>query len=495
MTAISRRTLLQTGAAFTLWDWTASAIPARAVAPLVRYNIRSREGEKMLAIYDKAVGEMLRRPDKQPCSWLFQWYTHMVRDDRSKSSEISRIYGSGSSPDHALALAAWDTCQSHQGQREDFFLPWHRLYVLYFEEIIQRVSGEKRFTLPYWNYTDPSDRALPARFRSPGPLFRAERNPGVNTGTAIDVAGGVPIDLAAMKSAIYTDSPSDAGFCSNLDNQVHGAVHVDVGNGVGMGSIPWAARDPIFWLHHCNIDRIWASWNKAGGANLNDPAFLAQTFVFADGACEQVTGKVGDVMETEPLGYVYDDYLPRPPGSAPFLVASLAARFALHAATLQESGPIALGASLVSVPLKAQQIPQLNVPEGPNAFAQQLQAIGPERPYYLRLNDIRAARQPEAGYDVYLDLPEGATTSRESPSYVGAINFFGATPHHDAEMKMPMPTPATAQRDASFVVTDVVARLKAAGRLTEAPKVSFAPTGRPSDGSLPTVGSVALVSS
>ena len=33
-------------------------------------------------------------------------------------------------------------------------------------------------------------------------------------------------------------------------------------------------RDPIFWLHHCNIDRLWQEWNEAGGVNTNDVLWL-----------------------------------------------------------------------------------------------------------------------------------------------------------------------------------------------------------------------------
>ncbi|HKO08858.1 MAG TPA: tyrosinase family protein, partial [Alphaproteobacteria bacterium] len=62
------------------------------------------------------------------------------------------------------------------------------------------------------------------------------------------------------------------GFCATLDFGLHGNVHVWVGNNQGMASVPWAANDPIFWMHHCNIDRLWASWNKG---NCKNPAYAA----------------------------------------------------------------------------------------------------------------------------------------------------------------------------------------------------------------------------
>ena len=68
-----------------------------------------------------------------------------------------------------------------------------------------------------------------------------------------------------------------------LDNGLHGNVHVLTGNGTNMGSVPFAANDPVFWAHHCNIDRLWASWNKdPNRVNPNTPSFLNQTFTFSD---------------------------------------------------------------------------------------------------------------------------------------------------------------------------------------------------------------------
>jgi hypothetical protein len=58
----------------------------------------------------------------------------------------------------------------------------------------------------------------------------------------------------------------------SLDQNIHGTVHVFVGNGQGMGSVPWAAGDPIFWMHHSNIDRLWVSWNQTH----TNPTHVAQ---------------------------------------------------------------------------------------------------------------------------------------------------------------------------------------------------------------------------
>ncbi|CAI0654038.1 unnamed protein product [Colletotrichum noveboracense] len=56
----------------------------------------------------------------------------------------------------------------------------------------------------------------------------------------------------------------DYGFFSKLtEDTIHGAGHQGVGGMYGVLSDIWASPgDPLFWLHHCNIDRSWWSWQS-----------------------------------------------------------------------------------------------------------------------------------------------------------------------------------------------------------------------------------------
>jgi len=509
MQRISRRTVVRAGAIaaastpFFGFERFARAQPA---AKVIRHDVATAEGQDMLKIYASAVGKMMATTNSapgDPRSWLFQWYTHAVPDNRRKASEIKRIYTKRSDPNRALATAMWDTCEAHHpsSKGENFFLPWHRLYVGFFEQIIRNVSGAPEFTLPYWNYTDsdPNNRSLPKQFRLAndavwGPLFRRNRNSAVNQGTPVDEApGGSPMTLDAMKSSVYVDVGSDAGFCSNVDNDPHGVLHGNVGNSRGMGQVPWAANDPIFWLHHCNIDRIWASWAKAGGKNPNDATFRNTMYRFVDGSGNGVQGKVSDILELQDLDYEYDRYLDRPPGSAPFLAPSARLSPAVHAVSRQISGPVRLGASATSVALATQPVARLNLPSGANTLAAQVQAEASDRVYYLRLNDVRAPFAPDTGYEVYLGHTGEAAPSRSDPSFVGSLSFFGVA-SREANADHPAAT-TLKPKNFSFLVTDVVKRLHQAGRLTEEPKITLVPAGAPSEGSAPTIGSVSLVSS
>jgi tyrosinase len=446
----------------------------------------------MLRIFADAVGRMMAMPEADPRGWVFQWDIHAVRDDRSKGSEVARLYPNMSDPDRTLAEAVWDTCEAHFNPlRVNFFLPWHRMHLIWFERLVRNITGAAQFTMPYWNYTDPDQRTLPRQFRIPddrlwGPLFRADRNPGVNDGRAIDQVGEAPLGLNAMMSSVYDDTlDGDAGFCANLDNAPHSAVHIDVGTRErGMGAVSWAANDPIFWLHHCNIDRIWASWNRVGGRNPTDERFLAQAFSFVDESGKAARGKVADVLDTAALGYAYDRYLARPSGSVPFASAS-GSHFTEHAASRVLSGPVNLGAAPTIVGLGA---------SGANPYFARLRAASlARRPFYLRVAGVRITRQPGVSYEAHLNPAPLATPNRTSPSYVGTINVFGAVVH--GAQTGPGPPPYTNPRNYSFVITDLVRDLLRSGQLTQPPRAMLVPTGRLRPGAGPTIDNVSLVSS
>lgn len=70
-----------------------------------------------------------------------------------------------------------------------------------------------------------------------------------------------------------------------------------------MGAVPWAAGDPVVWVHHCMIDRLWASWNAGGRANPTNATFPNQTFTFADPRGNRVLARIGDFLDISRLGY------------------------------------------------------------------------------------------------------------------------------------------------------------------------------------------------
>ena len=186
---------------------------AAAAPPMIRYNVTSVNGLKMLKIYRDTVGTMMSTAEPSPIGWLFQWYTHNVRSDRTKAGELARVYPAPSAQ-KTLATAMWNTCQAHHaGDVEDYFLPWHRMYVYFLERIIRKVSGHANFTLPYWNYSNAavtSGPRMPTAFRLPAlstnPLFRTNRNAGTNGGSPIDATDPGALDLTALAQCTYSPS-------------------------------------------------------------------------------------------------------------------------------------------------------------------------------------------------------------------------------------------------------------------------------------------------
>ena len=151
---------------------------------------------------------------------------------------------------------------------------------------------------------------LPAAFlNSVSSLYRASRNGPANGG--LPIATGTYFNNNALAQSAYSPVGAVPG-CLKLDGELHGRVHVQTGNNVGMGSIAWAANDPIFWMHHCNIDRLWASWNAGGRANPTTTSWLNKTFVFADEHCNQVSATIKDFAQIALLGYTYDKLEPVP---------------------------------------------------------------------------------------------------------------------------------------------------------------------------------------
>ena len=464
---------------------------------LVRYDIASAAGQDMLATYANAMRAMLARPDSDPLSWLWQWYTHFVRTGTNKANEINRVFGSTVTPQSTLANAMWNTCQSHAGQNYNHFLPWHRMFLFFFEQIIREVSGRADFTLPYWDYTssDPAKRGiLPLQFRLPndplwGVLYRSDRLSLANSGQRIDL--NQPTDqmdiTATMAAASYSNVGTVLGFCRSIDANIHGRIHVLTGNSSNMGSIPNSARDPLFWVHHAQIDRLWASWNaNYGGLNPTTGTWLNAPFTFSDRFGQAVTGRLKDFFSTATLGYGYDALFAPPPPPPPPTPKKKprGSRLTTQQATTQRLATLiasepervassttmaSMGATATSFPLKrlssAKQIaPVLGL--APDTSKQRT---------YLVLTNLHTWKQPEVLYHVYLTPVRGGAINKNT--YAGTINFFDAEFHdHGAGSKLDT---ALGPNFYSFDVTDLLRRFEKSGAVSrDEMKVTFVPGGK-----------------
>lgn len=223
------------------------------------------------------------------------------------------------------------------------FLPWHRDFLWRFERDLQKIDPS--VTIPYWDWATDSEMEDP----SASPIWSNDFMGGngnrrreflvtegpfaVGQWEVIDEqgnpAGGLRRNFAAsepvatlptkedvsevLKVTPYDSPPWDTTSNPSFRNQLEGFIdgpqlHNRVHGWVGghMGSVPTSPNDPVFFLHHANVDRIWVMWKilnrnerylpRRGGPyshNLHDPMFPWDT-----------TPK--DMINHRKLGYIYD---------------------------------------------------------------------------------------------------------------------------------------------------------------------------------------------
>lgn len=384
---------------------------ARTAGQRVRFGATTTNGKRMLEIYAKGVAGMKAISGGDPKSWTFQWYTHWVRGDSDKLNEMANFFGDADSPAKDLANLMWSSCQPHgSGMNPYNFLPWHRACLLYFEEIVRVVSGVDDFTLPYWDYT--VDGVLPEEFRRPGDPFWGvlhvdERRPSVNSGTSIKSPA---VNLNSLGNPSYYDRAVRQGFTNEVNGGIHGAVHVNVGTQKNMGSVDFAGRDPIFWLHHCNIDRLWAAWNNAGRANPTDADWTDIKHVFANKDGDRVEATNGGVSSLSSVGYSYDSLPPAP--------AAQAAELTVLAQAVE---PLARNTETVRL---GQDVTTASLAPLSPASAAAVGALGDAR-LVLVMDGVSASAQPGTVFDVYGKVGSNAP---DSGLYLGSVNFFDAVP-------------------------------------------------------------------
>jgi tyrosinase len=198
---------------------------------------------------------------------------------------------------HGLPLPISCTHQS------ELFLPWHRAYLYLFEKALQDlVPG---VTLPWWDWSAEHAEGIPAIYsgrRAEGhknPLFDSPIQPGGRAKPGQTRTTRAPGPPGALPEPGYVEqvlaNPDFLTFQTQLEG-IHDGVHVWVGG--TMGAIPTAAYDPLFYAHHCMIDRLWYLWQlRHPGAGV--PARLQGR------ALAPFPMTVADTLDITALGYDY----------------------------------------------------------------------------------------------------------------------------------------------------------------------------------------------
>lgn len=317
---------------------------------------------------------------------------------------------SASTPDE---VATWCKCEHGTDQ----FLTWHRMYLYYFEKVLQAASGDPKLRLPYWDYE--TNGHLPKAYRDktyvlngqtvPNPLYVANRQAQLNAGTAA-LTPAVVSTAGAMPKTSY--SP----FNDALQDTPHGSVHCATGvndcpTGY-MGYVPSAGNDPIFYSHHANIDRLYECWLQVNPSHrLPTGSILTASFSFIDGTGALVTKTVGSMLTTQQLHYGYTAGGGCPLRRIPFPILR-----GVQPRIVPLVGPTQLARGVTTVPIKL-------APVGAHA------AAAAPKQATLVLEGLSFDRAPGVMYEVALQAPNGRRVT------VGVINFFTETAPHHGEMK------------------------------------------------------------
>jgi tyrosinase len=428
--------------------------------------------------YARGVKAMKARALAEPTSWRFYAAIHGIYPPLW--TQYGYLSPSDAPPANPAIQRFWNQCQHGSW----YFLPWHRGYLLGFEANIRaaviQLNGPADWALPYWNYFKPNQSRLPPAFASPNwpdgqgdnPLFVRQRY-GPNNDSDVFVPVEL-VNLDAMNDPDFTGVSSggspgfggvDTGFehggevHGGIETQPHDWVHGLIGGAnpqnrrlPGLMSDPdTAGLDPIFWLHHANIDRLWEVWRRNPPAHV-DPAGPNWTGGPA-GIGERVFSmpmpngnpwdyKPADVTDLSRLDYTYDDFSP---AAAPEPEAVRLVRLGASAAAAGALEGVTAVPSRTNVELVGANREPLRV-EGTEArtavqldtgmrrkVAESLEAVaggpeGAEAPVpdrvFLNLENVRGLADATA-FQVYVGLPPGANPGDYPDRLAGSVALFG----------------------------------------------------------------------
>lgn len=272
-------------------------VPGHDKRPItLRKSINSYSGAE-LAQFQNAFTTLRNLPSNDPRTWILQ-------------ADLHALYCQQCNNDNAQIHGSWN------------FFPWHRAYLYYYERILGSLVGNlDGFRLPYWDWENI--RTLPIPYSTPGsgsnPLWDQNRNSGLAGGGNLPPSDGTQAHVNFLNGILdFATFGGTAIGSGNCELNPHNVIHNDVGLPfpvfVDMGDLGFAARDPIFFGHHCNIDKLWSNWNGLAGGGSSPGAyenptvtgFLNAQWSFYDENKNVVSITAADVLDNvNNLRYTY----------------------------------------------------------------------------------------------------------------------------------------------------------------------------------------------
>jgi tyrosinase len=469
---MNRRAFLKTTAA-------AAALPAISIAKPAtyrRHNVMSKEGQAALASYAKGVQAMLELKPDHPHNWFRNAFVHFMdcphgnwwfyvwhRGYLGYFEQTIRVL----SKDPKFAIPYWDWTtypEIPEGMFSGPLDPTSNFYLPFTRNIATFTAYIKPALTAYWNSLnkvqlgqlqtrglnnmddlwaavtlqgDPGDRPF-AETKIARWYTRTNRKLDENASQNVKasvVRGGLAASLFydgtskvnsfnSVKTPSHHTAPGGPGsFSSVIEGQPHNMVHNSIGGAGHIDPGPYGNMtnnlspvDPIFFLHHGNMDRLWDVWTRKqqrqgkkylpeGGdaALFNEEQFLF--YMDANGKPVPPTN-AGDLTGIERWDYDYQ------PGFGEDLIAPT------RPITLTATAPITatLRAEGASATLSANAVKQHEGNASPVLFAE----ITVERP-----------AQPAGHlFQVLVGAPASVThATANSPYFAGTISFFGHSAH------------------------------------------------------------------
>jgi tyrosinase len=236
------------------------------------------------------------------------------------------------------------------------------------------------------------------------------------------------LSFNSSKTASHNTQPSGATKFSTLEGMPHNKVHNYIGGYGPLNYGPYGNMtnnlspvDPIFFLHHSNMDRLWDVWTrrqKAYGRDWRPAAADAKTYFdepflfFIDEHGKPVAnGKAADFFNMEVFEYDYEPGFGEDLTRKPVTAVAVNKGPRVKGRVSGNTGAVALTAATV-------------------------QNNSDDRPLMAEITIQRSASENGAReFDVIVGAPPGTTSvTADSPYYAGTIAFFG----HMSGMKMPM---------------------------------------------------------
>ncbi len=314
---------------------------------------------------------------------------------------------------HCIHCARSNTSNIHYDHQ---FLPWHRAMLYFLERILRNLAKDDNLRLVYWDWENANNRILPEIYAPSGqPLYWANRNLGGPSWPLSNDAVNVQPLLAIPSFEDFGGTATQRSPTPAAYSGPHANVHNAFGPG-DMSNLQYSPRDPVFYAHHGNIDRLWSSWVAAGHSN---PDFGDAKVYFYDENRVWRYVLMNDLRDERKLGYQYSSLMRPTVATASFRAAAL---------------PQAENRVTVSAPV-----------------LKQIQSPAPEFLLIRNLRNLETLPADTVRYGIFVDRPEVGTQSAADPGFLGQASRVLSEGHNHSEEPL----------SAALEVTDKLASLAA----------------------------------